>query len=72
MWIVILLQRMVGASSKREIDSSGNLLLPLADTPDAWMTAGPVTKITSTPCPFDENGRRPTEKEVRYWYCICL
>ena len=60
---------MVGASSKREIDRS-NLLLPMADSHDAWMTASPVTKITSTPCPFDENGRRPTEKEVRDWYCM--
>ena len=61
-----ILQRMVGASSKREIDRR-NLLLPLADTPDAWKTASPVTLITSTPCPFDQNGRRPTEKEVRHW-----
>lgn len=57
---------MVGASSKREIGSHG-MMLPLSDSPDAWRTADPVTKITETPCPFDENGKRPTEKEVRHW-----
>ena len=57
---------MVGASSKRELKSR-DLLLPLSDTPDAWQTAESVTKISETPYPFDENGIRPTSKEVRHY-----
>ena len=55
---------MVGASSKRELDN-GDAMLPLSDSPDAWKTAKPLTEIYETQCPFDKDGLRPTEKEVR-------
>ena len=55
---------MVGASSKKELNSR-DTMLPLSDTPDAWQTAEPVTKISETKYPFDENGIRPSSKEVR-------
>ena len=54
---------MVGASSKRELKSR-DTMLPLSNTPDAWQTAEPVTKISEPKYPFDENGVRPTIKEV--------
>lgn len=54
---------MVGASSKRELNHL-DVMLPLSNSPDAWRTAEPVTKITESIFPFAEDGIRPTEKEV--------
>jgi len=48
-------------------------MLLLSKTADAWKTAGPVTKITDSPYPFNKNTSRPTAKEVRYemyWYSV--
>ena len=57
---------MIGTSSKKELDHR-NTMLPLNnDFPDVWKTAGPVTKISESPFPFDDNGQRPTANEVRY------
>ena len=52
---------MVGASSMKELGHDNTMLL-LSDTPDAWRAAGPVTKVSDMPYPFDKS--RPTAKEV--------
>ena len=59
-----LLQNMIGAISKKELDS-WDALLPISNTPDAWQTAEPITKISESIYPFDENRIRPSSGEVR-------
>ena len=77
---------MIGASSKKEFSSCdgllpssntpdtwqiGDTLLPLSSTPDAWQTAEPITKISESIYPFDENRIRPSSKEVRRYVNVC-
>ena len=50
----------------KELESH-DTMLPMSRSPDAWKTAGPVTKIGDLPYPFDENGQRPKDSEVRSW-----
>ena len=58
----VLLQKMVGASSVKELGHHDTMLL-LSDTPDAWRMAGPAAMVIDEPYPFDKS--RPTAKEVR-------
>ena len=66
----ILLQNMIGASSKKELNSC-DALLPLSNTPNAWQTAKPITKISESIYPFDKNKIRPSIKKVRHYVNVC-
>jgi len=62
--IYFLLQKMVGVCSKKELGQL-NTMLPLNPSTDVWKEAHPVTKITDSVYPFDDDGQRPTPNEVR-------
>ena len=66
----VLLQVMVGASSKMELNS-WDILLPQSNRPNAWQTAKPITKISESTYPFAENKIRPTSGEVRLYVNVC-
>ena len=55
---------MVGVSNKKELGQL-DTLLPLNPSFDVWREALPVTKITESMYPFDDDGKRPTVNEVR-------
>jgi len=55
---------MVGVSNKKELGQL-DTLLPLNPSSDVWREALPVTKITDSMYPFDDEGKRPTVNEVR-------
>ena len=62
--VLILLQKYIRKSSRKSV---GRLktLLPLNPSSDVWKEALPVTKITDSMYPFDDDGKRPTKVEVR-------
>ena len=57
------LQKMVGGYSKKEL-SQLDTFLPLNPSSDVWREALPVTRITDSMYPFDDDGKRPTKAEV--------
>ena len=63
----ILIQKIVGVCSKKEVDQLDTLLPVHSSTEfDVWKQAQPVTQITDPVYPFNTRKSRPTENEVRH------